>query len=300
MFEVAAAARRQGAQHGCDPWAPGAPRTARRARVPVLPRLLQPRAGHDEPNPVRQPAPRGVRQPRRVDAAADRARGRRATNSCAGAFPRQPGRLGGDIRFALAFATHLGIPVADQVHFVAAAQRPAVGVSRSAASAVREPELVGVLGAEHRSPGFQKFLADGLTRSLVAARAREMSARTGGYILLQLLQDLASPGPGRPRAQRPDQRRLDRPVADRAAAARRRLPARLPRGRRSRAKARASPACGSSPSTMRRARRRAFDDTADYYVAAVPVEVLREAHRDGRAQAASPALAGLDQLQVAG
>ena len=47
---------------------------------------------------------------------------------------------------------------------------------------------------EHRSKGFQKFLADGLTRMLVAAQAHEMSARTGGYILLQLLFDLSRVG----------------------------------------------------------------------------------------------------------
>ncbi len=49
-------------------------------------------------------------------------------------------------------------------------------------------------GATHRSVAYQKFMADGLTRTLVAARAREMSARTGGYTLLQLLFDLATPG----------------------------------------------------------------------------------------------------------
>ena len=49
--------------------------------------------------------------------------------------------------------------------------------------------------AGSRSPNYQKFLADGLTRTLVAARATEMSARTGGYILLQLLSDLARLGP---------------------------------------------------------------------------------------------------------
>jgi uncharacterized protein with NAD-binding domain and iron-sulfur cluster len=49
-------------------------------------------------------------------------------------------------------------------------------------------------GAEsRRSPNYAKYLADGLTRTLVAARAREMSARTGGYILLQLLFDMANP-----------------------------------------------------------------------------------------------------------
>src|SRR4051794_6868498 len=48
--------------------------------------------------------------------------------------------------------------------------------------------------ADRRSPAFQKFLADGLTRTLVAAQAREISARTGGYILLQLLFDLSRLG----------------------------------------------------------------------------------------------------------
>src|SRR5215207_7674183 len=50
------------------------------------------------------------------------------------------------------------------------------------------------VGADDRSPAFRKFLADGLTRTLVAARAREMSARTGGMILLQLLFDLTRAG----------------------------------------------------------------------------------------------------------
>jgi uncharacterized protein with NAD-binding domain and iron-sulfur cluster len=48
--------------------------------------------------------------------------------------------------------------------------------------------------ADRRSAAFQRFLADGLTRSLVAAQAREISARTGGYILLQLLFDLSRAG----------------------------------------------------------------------------------------------------------
>jgi len=48
--------------------------------------------------------------------------------------------------------------------------------------------------AEGRSLEYGKFLADGLTRTLVAARAREMSARTGGFILLQLLFDIAKLG----------------------------------------------------------------------------------------------------------
>jgi uncharacterized protein with NAD-binding domain and iron-sulfur cluster len=45
--------------------------------------------------------------------------------------------------------------------------------------------------AKNRSKAFQKFLATGMTRTLVAARAEEMSARTGCAILTQLLQDMA-------------------------------------------------------------------------------------------------------------
>ncbi len=49
-------------------------------------------------------------------------------------------------------------------------------------------------GAERRTAAFQKFLADGLTRTLVAAQARQISARTGGLILAQLVLDLTRVG----------------------------------------------------------------------------------------------------------
>ncbi len=41
---------------------------------------------------------------------------------------------------------------------------------------------------------FKKYCADGVTRSCVACRAELMSARSAGYILLQLLFDLVRPG----------------------------------------------------------------------------------------------------------
>ncbi len=50
------------------------------------------------------------------------------------------------------------------------------------------------IGADTRSPGYQKFLAAGLTRSLVAAKARLASARLEGDIGLQLFLDLGEPG----------------------------------------------------------------------------------------------------------
>lgn len=50
------------------------------------------------------------------------------------------------------------------------------------------------IGAEGRSPAYQQLLAIGLTRTLVAAKAKEASARTGGDILLQLIFDMTTPG----------------------------------------------------------------------------------------------------------
>jgi uncharacterized protein with NAD-binding domain and iron-sulfur cluster len=49
-------------------------------------------------------------------------------------------------------------------------------------------------GAANKSPAFQKFLASGLTRTLVAAQAQQISARTGGLILCQLLLDMMRAG----------------------------------------------------------------------------------------------------------
>ncbi len=51
------------------------------------------------------------------------------------------------------------------------------------------------IGAEHRSLAYQKLLGHGITRSLVAAKAREASTKTIGNIFVQLLFDMATPGP---------------------------------------------------------------------------------------------------------
>ena len=68
---------------------------------------------------------------------------------------------------------------------------------------------------------------------------------------------------------------------------------------RSEAAASASRACGSSPwTTGFEPAGAAFDATADHYVAAVPVEVLRESVAMDALKRASPALAVLDRLQV--
>ena len=52
------------------------------------------------------------------------------------------------------------------------------------------------VGAEQRSKSYQKFLADGLTRSLVAAKARRASARTIGDTFVQLILTILDPAGG--------------------------------------------------------------------------------------------------------
>jgi geranylgeranyl pyrophosphate synthase/uncharacterized protein with NAD-binding domain and iron-sulfur cluster len=47
--------------------------------------------------------------------------------------------------------------------------------------------------AERRSPAYQKFLATGFTRSLVAAKARRASARTVGDMFMQMMLTIVSP-----------------------------------------------------------------------------------------------------------
>lgn len=50
------------------------------------------------------------------------------------------------------------------------------------------------IGAQNRSEAYQKFLGHGMTRTLVAAKAQLASAKTIGDIFVQLLFDLGEPG----------------------------------------------------------------------------------------------------------
>jgi uncharacterized protein with NAD-binding domain and iron-sulfur cluster len=199
----------------------------------------------------------------------------------------------------LDLATHVGIPIEDQVHFV--------GLLSDLLSACQERRFAQYenqswwefTDAEHRSPAFRKFLADGLTRSLVAARGTEMSARTGGYILLQLLQDL-----GTPRGQA--DRVLCGPTNDvwidpwleelRRRGVVYRFGCRVDALRST--GDRVTGVAGQRVDAAGAPVGSAFDDSADYYVAAVPVEVMRERMAIEGLQRASPGLARLGELTV--
>ncbi|MEO8689010.1 MAG: FAD-dependent oxidoreductase [Solirubrobacteraceae bacterium] len=188
-------------------------------------------------------------------------------------------------RFVLEFATGLGIPPQETAWFV---ERLLTLLTSCDERRLGQWELESwwsFVGAEQRSPAFRKFLADGLTRTLVAARAREMSARTGGSILLQLLFDLTRAG-GRA------DRVLDGPTSDvwidPWAAHLEGLGVEFRR---------AAPVEGIQMAGGRIGGATVAGETvtADHYVAAVPVEIMRTlAGPDLRA--AEPRLKRLDRL----
>ena len=188
-------------------------------------------------------------------------------------------------RFLLEAATGLGVPPQDTVWFI---DRLLTLLTSCDERRLGQWELQSwwrFVDADNRSRPFQKFLAEGLTRTLVAARAREMSARTGGSILLQLIFDLTRAG-GRA------DRVLDGPTSDvwidPWAAHLEGLGVTIERD---------APVEGIRMSGGRVASAtvggRAV--TADHYVAAVPVEIMRLL-AGPELRAAEPRLKRLDKL----
>ncbi len=96
--------------------------------------------------------------------------------------------------FTDAFLNNLGIPVRDQLFFIELLLKLLGSCEERRYGEYEYQSWWDFSEATRRSTAYQDFLAKGLTRTLVAARAEIMSARTGGYILLQLLFDLANYG----------------------------------------------------------------------------------------------------------
>ena len=188
-------------------------------------------------------------------------------------------------RFLLEAATGLGVPPQDTAWFL---DRLLTLLTSCDERRLGEWELQSwwrFVDADRRSPAFRKFLAEGLTRTLVAARAREMSARTGGAILLQLIFDLTRAG-GRA------DRVLDGPTSDvwidPWAAHLEALGVEIRRG---------APVEGIQIAGGRISGATVGGQpvTADHYVAAVPVEVMRFL-AGPELRAAEPRLKRLDKL----
>jgi uncharacterized protein with NAD-binding domain and iron-sulfur cluster len=148
------------------------------------------------------------------------------------------------------------------------------------------------IGAKSRSENYQQYLAQGMTRSLVAMRAEESSTRTIGRILLQLFYGILLPGG----------------VFDRLLAGptndvwidpwRRHLTGRLGVTLIPNATLRSFNLAGDRLSSVTIERAGRLEEVlADYYVAAVPLEVMQGLVTPELARAA-PSLSRLGELRT--
>jgi uncharacterized protein with NAD-binding domain and iron-sulfur cluster len=206
-------------------------------------------------------------------------------------FPASLGDLELGFRSLLAYATSVGIPLHEQLYFVNRLLLLLTSCEKRRFAEYEHQSWWTFSGAGNRSAGYQKFLADGLTRSLVAAKAREMSARTGGYILLQLLFDLSRPGGHADRV-------LNGPTNDvwidpwlshlRALGVDYRFEHQVQELRYE---------GGRVSGVTVVSHGQPFEDNADFYVAALPVEVMRLLAGDALTDA-EPRLARLHRLRT--
>jgi uncharacterized protein with NAD-binding domain and iron-sulfur cluster len=194
-------------------------------------------------------------------------------------------------RALFTYATDAGIPLDEQFHFADLLLLLLTSCEERRFAEYEQQSWWTFSGAASRSAGYQKFLADGLTRSLVAAKAMEMSARTGGYILLQLLFDLSRPGGHADRV-------LNGPTNDVWIDPWLNHLRSLGVDYRSEHQVQAIH-CGEGRVTGVTVVTQGapLEDSADFYVAAVPVEVMRLLASDELKQA-EPRLAGLHRLRT--
>jgi uncharacterized protein with NAD-binding domain and iron-sulfur cluster len=204
-------------------------------------------------------------------------------------FPQTPE----DFRTALlALFDHLDIPKDEIEFFVSRLIGLATSCDERYLAEFEITPFWDFIEASRRSVNYQRYLGQGLTRSLVAMRAEESSTRTAGRILLQLFYDLLTPG-------RIFDRLLNGPTNDVWLDPWcRHLTERLGVTLIPDAPVRRLNVEGNSlRSVSVEQRGRDVDVTADFYVAAVPVEIMQELVTEEIRQAA-PSLSGLRHLKT--
>jgi uncharacterized protein with NAD-binding domain and iron-sulfur cluster len=213
-------------------------------------------------------------------------------------LPVAPGDMGLVVKALLTSRT--GLSVGDALHFVERLAVLLASCRQRRMAELEEQSWWEFSGAANRSGAYQNFLADGLTRTLVAAKATEMSARTGGMTLLQLLFDLVRVG-------RKADRVLCGPTSDvwivpwvehlRGLGVEFHFDARVTEihcaGREITGISVRSPATSKAvPPTPEEL------ITADHYVAAVPVEIMCQALLNDDLEKADPGLTDLVNLET--
>ena len=96
--------------------------------------------------------------------------------------------------FLWAISPRNDIPYADVEHFAGCVWRIITSCEERRFDEYEKMDWWDFVGAEDRSEAYQKLLAIGITRSLVAAKARSASVKTIGDIFVQLLFGILAPG----------------------------------------------------------------------------------------------------------
>ena len=113
------------------------------------------------------------------------------------AFPRTPGDAATILRDVLvAFSPVTDLTPEDLAHFGARVWQILTSCAERRLGEYEQIDWWDFIGAEQRSAAYRKFLAAGITRSLVAAKAHKASTRTIGDVLVQLLMTIVDPTAG--------------------------------------------------------------------------------------------------------
>jgi geranylgeranyl pyrophosphate synthase/uncharacterized protein with NAD-binding domain and iron-sulfur cluster len=109
-------------------------------------------------------------------------------------FPRTPGDAGTLLRdILLAFGPITDLTVDEFAFFGARIWQILTSCEQRRLGEYERTSWWEFVGAEQRSASYQKFLAQGITRSLVAAKARKASTRTIGDVFVQLMLTILNP-----------------------------------------------------------------------------------------------------------
>ena len=113
------------------------------------------------------------------------------------AFPRTPGDAGTVLRdILLLFGPTTGLSPDDLAFFGARIWQILTSCPERRLGEYEGIDWWDFVGAEERSAAYRKFLAAGITRSLVAAKARTASTRTIGDVFVQLMLTIVNPVAG--------------------------------------------------------------------------------------------------------
>jgi uncharacterized protein with NAD-binding domain and iron-sulfur cluster len=109
-------------------------------------------------------------------------------------FPILPSDLYLAFQFFFRFGKMFGIPSDDTRFFIGRLLVLMTSCEDRRFAEYEKQSWWDFIEADKRSEPYRRYLADKLSRSLVAIQPKQLSTRTGGYILLQFLYNFATPG----------------------------------------------------------------------------------------------------------